>query len=73
MISKAIEDIFTNNKIKIYETFPNDVMRRFNIINRYDAIKNLHFPKSITDLNKSIKRLKYEEAIELQLRLQKVF
>lgn len=71
MISKAIEDIFTNNKIKIYETFPNDVMRRFNIINRYDAIKNLHFPKSITDLNKSIKRLKYEEAIELQLRLQK--
>ena len=31
----------------------------------------MHFPKSITDLNKSIKRLKYEEAIELQLRLQK--
>ncbi len=34
-------------------------------------VKNLHMPETIEKLNYSIRRLKYEEAIEMQLKLQK--
>jgi len=71
MISRAINDIFTNNKVEIYETLPQSILKKFSLPSRVEMVKNLHMPETIEKLNYSTRRLKYEEAIEMQLKLQK--
>ena len=56
----------------IPEIFPDYMMQKFRFPNRYDAIKQVHFPKSQKELDAARNRLKFEELFFLQLRLLQI-
>lgn len=52
-----------------YETLPNDILEKYSLINRVDAINNIHFPANVEMAAKSRKRLKFEELFTVSLML----
>ena len=48
------------------------MVQKFRFPSHYEAIRNIHFPKSQEELDAAIKRLKFEELFFLQLRLLQV-
>ena len=53
------------------ETLPEYVMKQSGIVPLHFAVRNIHFPKDMTSLEKSKYRLKFEELFFLQLSLLK--
>ena len=53
------------------ETLPEYVMKQAGLVPLHFAIRNIHFPKDMTSLEKSKYRLKFEELFFLQLSLLK--
>ncbi len=51
------------------ENLPADLLSKFSLINRFVAIKNIHFPATKADYENAVKRLKFEELFISQLRM----
>ena len=52
-----------------YETLPKDIIEKYSLIGRADAIRNVHFPKNAQIASQSRIRLKFEELFTIQLML----
>ena len=52
---------------KITENLNKEINEKYHLINKYQALKNIHFPESQSMLSKSEFRLKYEEFFYIQL------
>lgn len=68
-VSKIVRNIFSTHQANIYETLPERIIRKRNLLDHYDMIYNLHFPRSKGILEEAIQRLKFEEALAFQIRL----
>ena len=68
-ISGLIKTVLFDMNIDIKETLPNYVLKEFNLLDKKNAIQNIHFPIDNLYLEKSIERLKFEELLFLQLQL----
>ena len=55
----------------IEESMPEHLMRQYGLVPLHYALRNIHFPKDITSLEKAKYRLKFEELFYLQLSLLK--
>lgn len=55
----------------VTETLPNYLLEEKKLISKEEAIKQIHFPVTNTDLVKATARLKFEELFYLQLKLLK--
>ena len=55
------------NEVK--ETIPAYILEKYRLINRREAILNIHFPKDSTALQHAERRLKFEELFFIQLQL----
>ncbi len=53
----------------IPENLPETILRGLKFTNRFDAFCNIHFPKSQAEYDAALKRLKFEEFLFAQLRL----
>jgi ATP-dependent DNA helicase RecG len=53
----------------IQETLPSDLILRYRLLSKKEAIKNIHFPGSLKLLDEAKRRLKFEELFFIQLRL----
>lgn len=53
----------------IIETLPDYILSKLSLIPLKPALFKIHFPKNEDELNKAVKRLKFEELFFLQLRL----
>ena len=53
----------------IPENLPPYLIEKFRLVNRFEAIKNIHFPPSKLDYEKAVNRLKFEELFISQLRM----
>ena len=53
----------------IPENLPGELLSKFRLVKRFDAIKNIHFPVSKSDYENAVKRLKFEELFISQLRM----
>lgn len=53
----------------INDPIPEDIRKKYNLLNLKSAIQNIHFPKSKGDLQEARKRLIFEELLVLQLGL----
>lgn len=53
----------------IPENIPNSIKIKLNLANRFNAYKNIHFPKSNEDYQTALHRLKFEELFISQVRL----
>jgi ATP-dependent DNA helicase RecG len=54
------------------EFLPPEIIQQFHLANRYNAMVNIHFPKSEIMLADATRRLKFEELFIIQLQLMKV-
>ena len=69
-ISKLIQTLFIQLKPEhIFENLPTSILSKYNLLPRYDAIKNIHLPASLSIQDKAVKRLKFEELFLIQLNL----
>jgi ATP-dependent DNA helicase RecG len=71
-ISKIMEGLVKVSYQHILETLPTDVIDRFNLIPKKDALKQIHFPENLEVLKRARFRLKFEEFFFVQLRLLKL-
>ncbi len=71
-ISRLMEGLVAVAYPQIQETFPEDILHRFNLISKRDALKQIHFPDHPEILKKARFRLKFEEFFFVQLRLLKL-
>jgi ATP-dependent DNA helicase RecG len=55
----------------VQEFLPPEIIQRYKLVSRYEAMVNIHFPKSDSLLHECIRRLKFEELFLLQLQLLK--
>ena len=67
-ISKIIVGIYKNKMANVFEILPKRLVEKRELMDRYDMVHALHFPTQET-LDKAYKRLKYEEALNFQIKI----
>ncbi|TVP46833.1 MAG: ATP-dependent DNA helicase RecG, partial [Mongoliibacter sp.] len=71
-ISKIMEGLVQASLPQIQETLTWDILQRFNLMGKKDAIRQIHFPENPELLKRARFRLKFEEFFYVQLRLLKL-
>lgn len=71
-ISKLQKSLLAIAHQKISESLSNEILDKFKLIPKKNALINIHFPKDQNFLRKAQYRLKFEELFYLQLRLIKL-
>ena len=69
VISKIMQQLFTETKGKFVETLSNNLIAELKLISKPEALLNAHFPKNQELLAKARYRLKFEELFYIQLQL----
>lgn len=69
-IRKVIRQVLLNPAFnQIAETIPIQTQQSFQLINKIDSIKKIHFPESALDIEKASTRIKFEELFFIQIKL----
>lgn len=68
-ISKLIRQLLNQCGEMIQENLPGYLLKNQKLIGRKEALYNIHFPESVSIIDKSVKRLKFEELFFLQLQI----
>ena len=72
-IAKLVQILFTQVKERdLPEFLPSEILQKYRLIPRYDAMVNIHFPKNEKLLHEATRRLKFEELFLIQLQMLKV-
>lgn len=66
-LRKANYSVLAGTQLEIPETLPESLLKKFSLMPRHEAIRQVHFPKSTELLNVAQKRLKFEELFYIQL------
>jgi ATP-dependent DNA helicase RecG len=69
VINKAMQQLFLETKAQFIETLPIKIIEQLKLIQKNEAMFNIHFPKSQELLAKAQFRLKFEELFFIQLQL----
>ncbi|MEJ2053193.1 MAG: ATP-dependent DNA helicase RecG [Calditrichaceae bacterium] len=64
---KAYDHLFNNEGITLDEYFPSELLKKRNLLFRYDAYREIHIPGNNNILNEAIRRIKYEDFYFMQL------
>ena len=67
-LTYTLLSLLTENDIP--ENIPRSILEKFRLVNRFKAFKDIHFPATLADHEKAVKRLKFEELFIAQLRMQ---
>lgn len=68
-INKIMRNLVKQAGTYIKENLSDEIIRKYNLIQRDQALINIHFPENQNILKKSQNRLKFEELFFIQLRL----
>ena len=68
-IQKLQALVISNCLAEVRETIPAYILDKYRLINRKDALLNIHFPKDSASLQNAERRLKFEELFFIQLQL----
>jgi ATP-dependent DNA helicase RecG len=71
LISNLVKSLLYDVKLKFKETIPDYLIKELKLLDKNTSIYNIHFPKNNELLSESIRRLKFEELLYLQLQLIK--
>jgi len=71
MLARLNRELLNIAKEKIRETLPEDMIRDVGLMNKRDALEQIHFPTDYDMLAKARFRLKFEELFYVQLKLLK--
>ncbi|MEJ2882501.1 ATP-dependent DNA helicase RecG [Pedobacter sp. GR22-6] len=68
-IQKLQTQLIEQNIREVRETIPLQVLEKYQMISRREALLNIHFPKDLKALKAAERRLKFEELFFIQLQL----
>lgn len=68
-IMKLVNSVLVDPRYSVEDNLPADIVKKFNFLNRQDAIIQIHFPKDTGMLAQAKRRLKFEELFFIQLKL----
>ncbi len=72
-IMRLVRTLFEQVKERdIPEFLPAEILSKYRLMSRYEAMLNIHFPKSEALLNEAKRRLKFEELFIVQLQMLKI-
>jgi ATP-dependent DNA helicase RecG len=72
-IAKTTSNLFDKiNARDIVENLPIAICKNYNLCSRYEALKWIHFPENMTQLNAARRRIKWEELFVSQLKIARV-
>ena len=71
-ISKLMRALLGEALNRIRETLPENIRSQYALLNKAQAIANIHFPENLNLLQKAQFRLKFEELFYVQIRLLKL-
>jgi ATP-dependent DNA helicase RecG len=60
------------NENSVYENIPSTVLQQLKLTSRFEAYKQIHFPSSLQDHDKAVRRFKFEEFFLSQLKLARL-
>jgi ATP-dependent DNA helicase RecG len=70
---KLVQQIIASVSPKDFvEMLPNEIIKKFQLCDRYVALKNIHFPENEQNLQRAIYRLKFEELFLHQIGICKL-
>ena len=69
-IQKVVENAFKQYGQYINDDLPRSLMEKYKLIGATDAVKFAHFPGNNEELKQATRRIKYEELLKFQLKLQ---
>ena len=69
VINSLMQQLFLESKNSFSETLSKPLLEQLKLVSKSDALFNIHFPKSTTDLARAQYRLKFEELFYIQLQL----
>ncbi len=69
-IQKHVKNAFSLFGRDIEEILPQELLDKYQLIGRYEAVSKLHFPTSDDDLKQARRRMVYEEFLLFQLKMQ---
>ncbi len=69
VMNKLLQQLFTEVGMGFQETLPKSILEELKLIDKANALINIHFPKSQELLAKAQYRLKFEEFFYIQLQL----
>ena len=70
-ISKLVTNLIPFLSNSLEESFSNDILERYKLPRKKDALMNIHLSRDLKELERAQKRLKFEELFFLQLHLIK--
>jgi ATP-dependent DNA helicase RecG len=70
-ISKMVKNLLEISRSHIPETLPADLVQKYRMVSKADAVWNFHLPQSQAWLHQAQRRLKFEELFYNQFRLLK--
>lgn len=68
-IAKLTKALIPKVKNQIYETLPQNIIQKNNLMFKRAAMQNIHFPDSSANLQKARHRLKFEELFYVQFKI----
>jgi ATP-dependent DNA helicase RecG len=71
-IARLVRDLLNLSFEKFRETLPSDLIRKLDLLDKRNALVNIHFPENFQALAAAQRRLKFEELFYIQLRLLKL-
>jgi len=69
VVSKMIQTLFEEVGGRFTETLSDEIIQKFHLLSKSEALLNIHFPQSHDLLTKAQNRLKFEELFFIQLQL----
>ena len=67
IVSKLIKDNFNNIYIK--DSLPNNIISKYNLLSKKDALYNIHFPNDLKMVHYAKNRLIYEELFDFSFKM----
>lgn len=68
-IMNLVQTIYENKQVTVYENIPEEFIKRYHLLGRMEALFAFHIPKDMIQLQQAKRRMKYEEAFFLLLKL----
>ena len=68
---KGIKTAFDQSlELLLEETLPQILLERYQLVERSQAVRAMHFPKDLTEYKQALRRVKFEELFYFQMQLQ---
>ncbi len=72
-IEKLCKTLIDNHINEVQETLPDYIREKLQLIDKQNAIKQIHFPHNAEDIKQATRRLKFEEIFFMQIFLLQIY